>query len=601
MAKQPVKKNNPPKQPAFWDQVTRVPVVFLLFFVVAFLIYGQVMNFYLGKFDEDALVLGNLEFLKDFSNIRLAFMKDVFLTDKIGSFYRPLQTVSFMIDAHFFHERGSVFYLTNILLHASACCALFYLLQMLVNDRKGAFIITLLYLASPLFVQAIAWAPSRGDLLIGLAGLLSMIFYLKLKATRDYKYAAFALAVFAVALFSKETAVLIPVVVVLYEIIAGKDKKLTRTMLLTLACGTLLIMLLFFYLRSQAVRMSTPALEFGIIPFFNNLRTLPEYIGKFFIPVHLSPMPGFTLFSTAMGMILLACLAWAWWHFSRKSAAALFGFAWFLVFALPGVMYSHTLGSAAYDYLEHRAYLPMAGIMVLLLFIYNDIPGGKIKNRVANSALFFAFFLGIWSFIYAGNYENPMTFYNQAVASNPASALALDNRGLIRADTKDFRGALEDYDKALSVKHDYAQAYVNKGIALSALNDKQGALVQYDAAIKIKPDLFQAHFNKANTKTGLGLLDEALAEYTLALGISPGYAPGYMARSSVYFNLKNYPAAEQDLTRVLQLDQRNAAAWLNRGKIRYYENNRKGSCDDWTMAASLGEPNAPKLLESYCR
>ena len=312
-------------------------------------------------------------------------------------------------------------------------------------------------------------------------------------------------------------------------------------------------------------------------------------------------MPGFTLFSTAMGMILLACLAWAWWHFSRKSAAALFGFAWFLVFALPGVMYSHTLGSAAYDYLEHRAYLPMAGIMVLLLFIYNDIPGGKIKNRVANSALFFAFFLGIWSFIYAGNYENPMTFYNQAVASNPASALALDNRGLIRADTKDFRGALEDYDKALSVKHDYAQAYVNKGIALSALNDKQGALVQYDAAIKIKPDLFQAHFNKANTKTGLGLLDEALAEYTLALGISPGYAPGYMARSSVYFNLKNYPAAEQDLTRVLQLDQRNAAAWLNRGKIRYYENNRKGSCDDWTMAASLGEPNAPKLLESYCR
>ncbi|MCX6305131.1 MAG: tetratricopeptide repeat protein [Bacteroidetes bacterium] len=604
MAKQPAQKIRQKKQPVsgIWDRVTRIPLVYLIFFILAFLIYGQVLQFYLGKFDEDLLILGNLNLLKDLANLKMAFTRDAFLSQKGVEFYRPLQTVTYMIDAQFFHVRGSVFYFTNIFIHAATCSALFYLLTLFGNNRKAAFIFTLLFLASPLFVHAIAWAPSRGDLLIGFTGILSLIFFIKMVATHDYKFGAYMLLAFLAAMFSKETAIFIPLLILLYYLFLEKNKKLPLPAMLFILGGFLLVIALYFFLRFQVVKLSAPAAEFGLVPFFHNLRTLPEYIAKFFIPLYLSPMSGFTILNTVMGLLLFAGLVFFLIRFTPKPYTnGLFGLAWFLVFAIPGVMYSHKLGSAAYDYLEHRSYLPMAGIIMLIFFIYGGIPEGKMKNHVAGYTLLLAAALGIYAFVYTGNYENPMVFYNHTISSNPASAMALSNRGLIRADLKDFQGAIADYDKALTLKHDYAQVYVNKGVSLAALNDKPGAIAQYDTAISYDPVLFQAHYNKANTKTELGLFDEALKEYDISIKLFPAYVPGYAARGITYYRLQNFAAAEKDFSSAISLDDKNAPAYMNRGKIRFNNHDSKGACADWLIASDLGNSDARDLLARYCK
>ena len=581
---------------------TRPPVVYLLFCLLIFLIYGKVLGSYLGKFDEDILILGNLTMLKNLSNIPLAFTNDVFFSANHVSFYRPVQTLSYMIDAQFFFGRGSVFYFTNMLLHAAACSTLFYLLTLMGKDRKAALVFTLLFLATPLFVHAIAWAPSRGDLLIGLCGLLTLTFFIKLLDTRSYKYGVLMLAAFFVAMFSKETAIVIPLLIALYYLMVRKEQKLPLPFLVFFASGLLLIMASYLLVRSQVIRTPLSAGGVGGAALLHNLPVLPEYVAKFFIPVALAPMPAFTMVNTLTGLLLLAGLAGGYLWFSPKPGfRVLYGFVWFLLFALPGLMYSHTLGSAAYDYLEHRAYLPMAGIIMALFFIYSDIPAGNVKNRVVLSVATLACILGVYSFVYAGNYENPMVFYNHTVAANPASALALNNRGLIRAENRDFRGAVGDYDLAITVKHDYAQAFVNKGIALAALGDRPGAVVQYKAAIAIDPVLFQAHFNLANVQYESGGYADAVRGYTTALALNPGYLPGFVARASSYVKMNHYAEAELDFTRALQLDGGNATVLLNRGKVRYLGNNKKGACDDWAAAAGLGNADAGKLLSDYCK
>ncbi|MEI7661775.1 MAG: tetratricopeptide repeat protein [Bacteroidota bacterium] len=604
MAKQQIQKSKQKKQTAgsFWNLVTRVPLVYLVFFLIAFLIYGQVLQFYLGKFDEDLLILGNLNLIKDLSNLKLAFLTDAFMSDRGVSFYRPLQTVTYMIDAQFFHERGSVFYFTNILLHAATCSALFYLLTMLGKNRKAAFVFTLLFLSTPLFVQAIAWAPSRGDLLIGLTGILSLVFFIKMNATRKYRYGAFTLVAFFAAMFSKETAIFIPLLILLYYLFVEKNRQLPVVALLALCAGFLVIIAAYFYMRFQVVKLAAPAAEFGIAPLFHNLRTIPEYVAKFFLPFNLSPMSGFTLVNTIIGVLLLGILTVVFIRFSSGPyMKELFAIAWFLVFALPGLMYSHTFGSAAYDYLEHRAYLPMAGIIMLMFFLYDGVPEGKAKSRIPGYTILLALILAVYSFIYAGNYENPMIFYNYTIKSNPASAMALSNRGLIRADLKDFQGAIADYDQALALKHDYSRAYVNKGIALSTLKDPKGAIEQYNEALKYEPDLFQSHFNKANAQSGLHLYNEALAEYTIAIRLYPSYAAGYSARASTYSALQNYREADKDYSRAIEIDSKNSVNFADRGKIRYNLNDQKGACADWTVALSLGNSEARDLLEKYCK
>jgi len=604
MAKKAAVKSKQTKKPGIhWsNRLTSPPLTYLVFFLSAFLIYGQVLGFYTGKFDEDLLISGNLGLLKDFTNIKLAFSRDAFLSTLGVGFYRPFQTVSFMVDAHLYDARGAVFYLTNLLLHVATCSALYTLLTLLGNSRKSSFVFTLIFLASPLFVHAIAWVPSRGDLLIALSGILAVASFIKLVNTGQYRYATGTLAAFLVAMFSKETAVFIPLIMLISYLLMEKTKKLPLPAMFILIGGFLLIIASYFYLRAQVVKIPSSPAEFGLVPFLHNIRTFPEYLAKFLVPLYLSPMAGFTLTNTTLGLVLFTILAGlVYRYFPKSSRMELFGFTWFLVFATPGVMYSHMFGSAAYDYLEHRSYLPMAGIIIVLIFLFNSVPEGKNKNRLTGAALLLALILAVYSFIYAGNYENPMVFYDYTIKSNPLSAMALSNRGLIRADFKDYQGAISDYDKALAIKPDYSRVLVNKGISLAAMQNPVGAIEQYDLAIRYEPELFQAHFNKANSKLELKLFEEALHEYDRAIQIMPAYAAAYISRASAYYSLKDMAAADRDFTTAISLEPNNDMAFLNRGKVRFTGNNKTGACSDWKSAANLGNQEARDLLGNYCK
>ncbi len=210
------------------ERMTGSYLAWPIFLIFTFLIYGQLLGFYLGKFDEDLLVLGNLGLLGDFANIKMAFLRDAFLSKQGATFYRPLQTLTFMVDAHFFFKQGSVFYFTNILIHGLTGCALFYLLgQLRKNSNAAAFFLTLLFLAAPLFVHAVAWAPSRGDLLIGLFGVLTMIFFLRFIRSGNWLFGALTALMFALALFSKETAIVLPVIMVIFYFMPEQERKIT--------------------------------------------------------------------------------------------------------------------------------------------------------------------------------------------------------------------------------------------------------------------------------------------------------------------------------------------------------------------------------------
>ncbi|NJO94508.1 MAG: tetratricopeptide repeat protein [Hydrococcus sp. RM1_1_31] len=58
---------------------------------------------------------------------------------------------------------------------------------------------------------------------------------------------------------------------------------------------------------------------------------------------------------------------------------------------------------------------------------------------------------------------------------------------MIRSETRDPKGAIEDFTKAIELQPDYVAAYNYRGYARSQIQDFQGAIADYNQAIALHP------------------------------------------------------------------------------------------------------------------
>ncbi|MCX6250445.1 MAG: tetratricopeptide repeat protein [Bacteroidetes bacterium] len=586
---------------SIWDIITRYPWICLILFAVLFLIYGQVLSFTTGKLDEDEIIIANLPLLRDFGNVKTVVMRDAFFTETDSHFYRPMQNLSFMIDVHLSGGKGWGSYLLNLLLHGTTCCLLFYLLTLLSDNRRIAFLCVLFFAVQPVFVQAIAWAPSRGDLLIGMFGILSFVFFILFVRLNHYYYLVLHIVSFALALFSKETAILFPVIFSFYYFLIEKTRKAGMTSYIILIICYMLLIILYLLFRDLVVKATITGQVFGLMPLFSNLRTIPEFITKFFLPFSLAPMPEFSLYNTITGIILAGLLVWAVSRYrSGDLLFSLFSLTWFLTFALPGLMYTHELGNAAYDYLEHRSYLPMTGILLLLFFFINKAPTLRKNKVLVTAMLTMIFCYAIYTHQYAKNYENADVYYNYAIKSNPHSALAFNNRGLNLYLKDDFQGAINDCNNALSIKPDYAEVYTLRGNSRKQLRDYAGSIEDYRLALRFKPKLFLVWYALGGSLNNLGKKQEALQVYDTAIMLNPAFSPGYMIRGTVKFQLQEYKNAIKDFNHSIDLNKENPDAYLYRGDSFYMLNEKEQACRDWKTANDQGSQKAGEQIIQYC-
>jgi tetratricopeptide (TPR) repeat protein len=602
MNKKVIRKDKQKKEISVLDKISTPPYAYLFIWLVLIIIYGQVVTFFLGKFDEEGIILSNLEFLKDFSNIGQAFFQDAFFSDKGVEFYRPLQNISFMLDAHLSGDNGWGYYLMNLLLHGTTCCLLFYLFMQFDADKKLAWSVTIVFAANPLFVHLIAWAPSRGDLLIGMFGVLSYIYFRKFIQTGRLVFLSVNVFAFLFAMLSKESAIFFPLIFLIDYFLVEKNRNVHIRRLFFSIIPCLLVVLLYFILRHKVVLITTSDQVFGLVPLIHNFRVLLEYPGKFVFPLFLAPMPSYSMVNTLLGVLVVSMILFGLFRYRPANFSIyLFSAAWFFLFVLPGMMYTHEFGSAAYDYLEHRAYLPLMGFILFTFTFLLQIQERFKTPAMPYLVLLSAMIYSISAFFYVKNYENPQTFYDLAVRTNPSSAMAYNNRGLVSASFKDFQGAIQNYETALKLKPDYAEVYVNRGMCYSQMDNKKSAIEDYTTAIKIKPGLFQAHYNMANIRYDMGQFDDALKEYVIALRIHPTYYQGYIARGSLYFKINDYKAAINDFSKAISFNPVTVDAYLNRGKCRYLANDTLGACKDWELARGFGSKDAQSLLDSYCK
>ncbi|MDR4511920.1 MAG: tetratricopeptide repeat protein [Nitrososphaeraceae archaeon] len=95
-----------------------------------------------------------------------------------------------------------------------------------------------------------------------------------------------------------------------------------------------------------------------------------------------------------------------------------------------------------------------------------------------------------------GDDQGAIEYYDKALTIDPNYADALINKGVALHRQGDDQGAIEYFQRALAIDPNYADALYGMGIALHAQGDYQGAIEYYDKALTIDPNYAQAENNK---------------------------------------------------------------------------------------------------------
>src|SRR5881398_2060989 len=141
-------------------------------------VYATAPSLKFIEFDDNEILKQHYFIIGDISKIKLAFTTDAFLGTN-GTFYRPLQTVSFMLDALVGGPKPFIYHLTNLLLHIVGSLCVFWLLLTLRYQRLLSLLLALVFALHPMFVPMVAWVPTRGDLLLTIFFIVSFILFIK--------------------------------------------------------------------------------------------------------------------------------------------------------------------------------------------------------------------------------------------------------------------------------------------------------------------------------------------------------------------------------------------------------------------------------------
>ncbi|MEI6823194.1 MAG: tetratricopeptide repeat protein [Bacteroidota bacterium] len=565
----------------------------LIAFLLPVLLYIQTVNYKFTNFDDDDIIVKNIKFLSDIKNAHSVFLTDAFI-NKSSSFYRPLQTLTYMIDIQLSGVNETwMFHLTNILLLALISCSLFILLRRLFIPPTLALLATLIYCLHPLFVSSIAWIPARGDLLLTLFSLLSFLFIIQFLQKGKAIYLFLNWAAFTIALFCKETAIVLPLIFIIYYFTSTQKIKFNKFHFLNILLYAL-SGIFWFLLRSKAIGgISNSKDVVSFMSILINLRTIPEALIKFFIPSDIAPIPFYSILKTIVGLLIIGLLIFISFKKSERSRKEkVFCFSWFLFFMLPPMLFKHNY----IDYLDHRFFLPLIGILFFVLF---SLPKKWFeKGTVISTSIMLVILISLSSFtiIKSSFYKDPMTFYSTAISHNSYSVLPYYNRGNLKYDKNNYQEAIEDYNMAIAIMPNYSMAYLNRGISKLFTGDNPGAITDLDSVIILNKETPEAYYNRGVAYMNMGNYQHALKDYSNAIAYNPNYEQAYCNRGSVKLNLGDKPGALADFNKIIEINPNYPSNFCNRALVRFNLNDLNGAIEDCDKALKLN-PNFDDALK----
>jgi Flp pilus assembly protein TadD len=511
------------------------PRPYLWIAFIGALVYIQALFFGFTYLDDNVLILDNLFFLGNIGNIFQTFKLEVFhVLHGSAAYYRPVLTISFMLDAQLAGAKPFLYHFSNIVVHLITTCLVYLFLTKLNYKKELVFLFSLLFVIHPVLVPAVSWIPGRNDSLLTLFILASFIFLDEYIKTKTPKFYLWHLVFFALAIFIKETAISLPIIYVLYIWLILRNKKVL-SISAGFSLGWFFGIFLWFLLRSAALKNPVPyTLPNAIKSLSQNSPAVLLFLGKVLFPFNLNVLPTLED-STLLYGVIAALVIFFSLVFSKNKRYnfLLFGGAWFIIFLTPSFIRPNPNYVA--DFFGHRLYLPLIGLIIVFLEI-DFIKNLNLHNKRVIIGVFLLFLMmASINFIHARDFRNKIAFWENAVQASPRHPLAHRNLGAMYYLDGFYDKAEDEYWKSLEmnpnepmVHNNLALIYMDKGLL-------DEAEVELKKELEINPYYDKAYFNYALLYHQKGELEKAAEMWLKTLQINPDHVDAYLNLAQYYY------------------------------------------------------------------
>lgn len=530
--------------------------IILLIVITAFAYANSLKHDFV--WDDYSVIVDN-NFVKSWNNFPAIFSKSYLtsleelrsgsLTGSGETTYRPVVTTSYFIDYWFWGLKPFGYHFFNLLLHITNVILLYACVRLLLTNRYIAVLAALLFAIHPVNTEVVNVISFREDLWAFLFLISAFIFYIKRSlagAKKDGWCLILSTALFLLALFSKETALVFPGIIILYDYFFVFKQKWRELFVSALSRYLGYGLAVIFYLAVWISLKGPGGVFSGEYPYpggslYTNLLTMSKVIATYIfwliLPINIHAIlpennPAFTLYSifkpeAFFSLILIIFLLTIAFFIGKRRKEISFFIFWFFIFLLPTSNIIPISCVIASRYL----YIPMVGfcvgLAVTLFKIYNlksqFFSARLLKKFARNTAIIILTFYFIFTAIGNLAWKNNIVVWQELVESSPENPQAHINLGSQFSRIKLFDLAINEYQIALRLNPNLPQAYNHWGMALGAQARYSEAANCFKKAIQIDKKYVCAYNNLAVNYVYINKLSEARIIWMKILEFDPEY------------------------------------------------------------------------------
>jgi hypothetical protein len=518
------------------------------------------------------------------------FTEDVWAYTQRSSsnYYRPIFLVWLMLNHQAFGLAPAGWHASTVLVHAIATLLLYFLARRISGDAWLAAMGAAWFAVHPAHIESVAWVSGVTDPLLAVFFFGCLICYLRGQegppSRERFLWRAGAIALFALAIFAKETAVIVPVALLAaYWLFCGDRKdpasKRLRSGLLTLL-PFLQVMVVYFGARVLALGKFVTASQPW--PFRPIIYTLPSAIlfyarelvwptqTAMFHEVYAVGAFGFAAFvlpalsCLAIGVLLL-------WILTRQGALAFFA----VLLVLPILPVLRISAFVPNDFVHDRyLYIPAAGFCLLIAAALRKLPvpalqAAAIVTIVAASAWITirdegafqseealaahntkiapnnpaAIDDNIQMLILTERYAEAEPLLTRRIAAEPTIEALYYGRAVCYTKLARWTDAKRDLEKVLEWEPNYPHAHLLLGMVESELLEYDAAEAEMRKAIAVRPHVSAQYSGYHETLAQLlerrGNLPGAIAEYENEFQENPDNQGAYERAAALRLKLRN--------------------------------------------------------------
>jgi protein O-mannosyl-transferase len=545
---------------------SKVLVFTLILIVVGAALYLRTATFDYVYCDDDKFVINVFDYNKDISNIKTSFEKT--LTSG-SAYYRPVLISSFIIDANIGGLDPSVYRITNIILHLLGSVLVFFTLLKLKYDELPSFLLTLIFVVHPMLTPAVSWISGRNDSLITiflLLSFISLINFLESKDNKKWIHYGIHLLTFIIALFTKEIAAFFPFLAYIYIIMIRKEKPFANNNII-LGVGWFIMGIIWFGMRTAAMEHTNTPDTIGWDAIVLNIPSIFVYISKAIIPIRMTPLSIFEAITVIIGTLLIIGIAiYVFMNKNIRKNYILFGTLWYVFFLFPTLLVR--LVDDFFDYAEHRVYLLMVGIFIVVMEIIKSLKIDFKKPAAIAVILIIFITFSAYSFMYQNTFKDMFGFWGSYVRTYPDLSKGYYNLGLAYYTVDSLDKAERIYKKALKLDDQNIDLYINMAALYLKKNQLDLAEKYALMGLQIKPENNLLNYNLGKAYYAKKQFDKAERPFEIAVSRTPN-PKWFITLGYTYMQNKKYDGAIAALNESIRLDQNDAMPWSLLGRVYY--------------------------------